>query len=367
VRDLFEQAKKHAPCIVFIDELDAIGRARGVRVGNTNDEREHTLNQLLVEMDGFETNAGVILLSATNRPDVLDAALLRPGRFDRQVVLDFPDFGGRLAILEVHAQGKPLASNVDLSSVARSTPGFSGADLANAMNEAALGTARRGAHEISQADLEDAVEKVVAGPERKSRRLEPEEKRRIAYHEAGHAVVAAHCTEADPVRKISIVPRGKAALGYTLQLPSSDRHLLTRRALFDRIRGLLGGRAAEELVLGESSTGSENDLEQATNLARSVVARFGMGESVRLLHCASKSSLQMIPDLDGNAARDCSEQTASLIDVESRQILDQLYQDARRLLEQYKDELERVAEALIERETLDESQFRELLGHSGHR
>jgi cell division protease FtsH len=229
VRDLFEQATEHAPCIVFIDELDAIGRARGVRVSNVNDEREHTLNQLLVEMDGFEDNAGVILLSATNRPDVLDAALLRPGRFDRQVVLDSPDIEARRAILAVHARNKPLASDVDLMAVARATPGFSGADLANAMNEAAIGAARRGEKEITQEVLEEAVEKVVAGPERKSRRLEPEEKRRVAYHEAGHALVATHSPACDPVHKISIVPRGRAALGYTLQLPTGDQHLLTRR------------------------------------------------------------------------------------------------------------------------------------------
>jgi cell division protease FtsH len=311
VRDLFQQAKEHAPCIVFIDELDAIGRTRGVHVSNVNDEREHTLNQLLVEMDGFEPNAGVILLSATNRPDVLDPALLRPGRFDGQVVLDSPDVEGRRAILEVHARGKPLAPDLDLSVVARSTPGFSGADLANAMNEAALGAARRNAQEISQADLEAAVEKVVAGPERRSRRLEPEEKRRVAYHEAGHAVVAAHCKEADPVRKISIVPRGRAALGYTLQLPTGDQHLFTRSALFDRMRGLLGGRAAEDLILGEVSTGAENDLELATNLARSVIGRFGMRESVRLLHCAPLPTSGWPTELTGFPGRDCSDRTAA--------------------------------------------------------
>jgi cell division protease FtsH len=311
VRDLFPQAKEHAPCIVFIDELDAIGRTRGVHVSNVNDEREHTLNQLLVEMDGFEPNAGVILLSATNRPDVLDPALLRPGRFDRQVVLDSPDVEGRRAILEVHARGKPLAPDLDLSVVARSTPGFSGADLANAMNEVALGAARRNAQEISQADLEAAVEKVAAGPERRSRRLEPEEKRRVAYHEAGHAVVAAHCKEADPVRKISIVPRGRAALGYTLQLPTGDQHLFTRSALFDRMRGLLGGRAAEDLILGEVSTGAENDLELATNLARSVIGRFGMGESVRLLHCAPLPTSGRPTELTGLPGRDCSDRTAA--------------------------------------------------------
>jgi cell division protease FtsH len=362
VRDLFQEAKKNAPCIVFIDELDAIGRARGVRVGNVNDEREHTLNQLLVEMDGFEPNAGVILLSATNRPDVLDIALLRPGRFDRQVVLDSPDIEGRRAILEIHSRGKPMASDVDLDAVARATPGFSGADLANAMNEAALAAARRGADEITQSEFEAAVEKVVAGPERKSRRLGPEEKRRVAYHEAGHAIVATHCTSSDPVHKISIVPRGKAALGYTLQLPIGDRHLLTRSALFDRIRGLLGGRASEELVLGEVSTGAENDLEIATDLARSVVGRYGMGDSVRLLHSATPTSLPGSPAFtEGLGLRDCSEHTAALLDEESEQLLQQLYADDRKILEEHRDELERVALALIERESLDESEFLTLL------
>jgi cell division protease FtsH len=357
VRDLFEQATEHAPCIVFIDELDAIGRARGVRVSNVNDEREHTLNQLLVEMDGFEDNAGVILLSATNRPDVLDAALLRPGRFDRQVVLDSPDIEARRAILAVHARNKPLASDVDLMAVARATPGFSGADLANAMNEAAIGAARRGEKEITQEVLEEAVEKVVAGPERKSRRLEPEEKRRVAYHEAGHALVATHSPACDPVHKISIVPRGRAALGYTLQLPTGDQHLLTRSALFDRIRGLLGGRAAEELVLGEVSTGAENDLEQATNLVRSVVARFGMGDSERLLHCASNDMPILAEGADGFAMRNCSERTAALIDEEAEQLLEQLYGEARAILDRHKDALERVARTLLEKETLDEQEF----------
>jgi cell division protease FtsH len=243
VRDLFQQAKTSAPCIIFIDELDAIGRQRGVHVGAVNDEREQTLNQLLVEMDGFEANKGVILLAATNRPEVLDRAILRPGRFDRQVIIDSPDIDGREAILQVHSKGKPLAKNVDLRRVAQGTPGFSGADLANAMNEAALLAARRRSKEVEQRDLEEAVEKVVAGPERKSRRLSEEEKRRVAYHEAGHALIAAHSEHADPVHKISIVPRGRAALGYTMQLPDSEQFLATRTELLDKLRGLLGGRA----------------------------------------------------------------------------------------------------------------------------
>ena len=362
VRDLFQQAKLHAPCIVFIDELDAVGRVRGRNIGASHDERENTLNQLLVEMDGFDANRGVILLSATNRPDVLDPALLRPGRFDRQVVLDSPDKDGRRAILAVHARGKPLADDIDLDAVARATPAFSGADLANAMNEAALGAARRGASEIAQGDIDAAIEKVVAGPERRSRRLDPKEKRRVAHHEAGHAVVSAYCEHADPVRKISIVPRGRAALGYTLQLPTGDQHLLTRSELLDRIRGLLGGRAAEELILDEVSTGAENDLALATNLARSLIARFGMGESVRLLHCVPPETIgPLLRPGDLDSLRGCSERTASLIDEETASLLDGLYADARRILVKHRDVLERVASALCERETLDADDFAELL------
>ena len=269
VRDLFLQAKGHAPCIIFIDELDAIGRQRGVHVGSVNDEREQTLNALLVEMDGFEPNIGVILLAATNRPEVLDRALLRPGRFDRQVIVDLPDLDGREAILKVHSKDKHLAPEVDLRRIAAATAGFSGADLANVLNEAALLTARRQDVQITQADLEEAIEKVIAGPERKSRRLSDQDKRRVAYHEVGHALIAAHTLHADPVHKISIVPRGRAALGYTLQLPTEDQFLLTRSELVDRIRGLLGGRAAEEIVFGEVSTGAQNDLERATALGAS--------------------------------------------------------------------------------------------------
>lgn len=260
VRDLFNQAQQQAPCIVFIDELDAIGRERGVHVGAVNDEREQTLNQLLVEMDGFQPNVGVILLAATNRPEVLDKALLRPGRFDRQVVIDAPDLVGREAILKVHCRGKPLGDDVDLRRIAQGTPGFSGADLANTVNEAALLAARRNSNVITHKDLEEAVEKVVAGPERKTRRLDEQGKRRVAYHEVGHALVATYSPHADPVHKISIIPRGRAALGYTLQLPADDQFLLTRADLLDRVKGLLGGRASEELVFGEVSTGAENDL-----------------------------------------------------------------------------------------------------------
>ena len=362
VRDLFQQAKAQAPCLVFIDELDAIGGQRGVHLGTVNDEREQTLNQLLVEMDGFEPNSGVILLAATNRPEVLDRALLRPGRFDRQVVIDSPDLEGREAILKIHVRDKPLAPDVDLRRVAQATPGFSGADLANAMNEAALLAARRRSTTITQHDIEDAVEKVVAGPERKSRRLVEKEKRRVAYHEVGHALVAAYCEHADPVRKISIVPRGRAALGYTLQLPTGDQFLLSRSDLIDRIRGLLGGRAAEELVFGEVTTGAENDLEHATALARQMVGLYGMSESIGLAHVGQKQN-PFLPALqDGAIQRDCSEQTAREIDQEVKKLLSDAYESAKGILSSHRDQLERVAQELLKRETLDEQAFNALLG-----
>jgi cell division protease FtsH len=329
VRDLFTQAKTQAPCIVFIDELDAIGRQRGVHVGAVNDEREQTLNQLLVEMDGFAPNVGIILLAATNRPDVLDRALLRPGRFDRQVVVDAPDIDGREAILKVHARDKRLAANANLRDIARGTPGFSGADLANALNEAALLAARRGAKEITQADLQEAVEKVVAGPERKSRRLGEQEKRRVAYHEVGHALIAAHSEHADPVHKISVIPRGRAALGYTLQVPEAEQFLMTRTELLDRIRGLLGGRAAEDVVFGEVTTGAENDLERATAMARQMVCMFGMNDQLGLAHVAQRTGPAFLPGMENQMQRDCSEATAKLIDDEVRKILDRTYVEAR--------------------------------------
>jgi len=362
VRDLFQQAKAKSPCIVFIDELDAIGRQRGVHVGAVNDEREQTLNQLLVELDGFAPNAGVIVLAATNRPDVLDRALLRPGRFDRQVVVDAPDIDGREAILRVHIRGKPLAKDVDLHRIAQSTPGFSGADLANAVNEAALLAARRHAIEISQKDLEDAVEKVVAGPERKSRRLREEEKRRVAYHEVGHALVAAYSEHADPVHKISIIPRGRAALGYTMQLPADDQFLLTRSELLDRIRGMLGGRAAEEVVFQEVTTGAENDLDRATAVARQMVCLFGMSEAVGLARCVQRQGPMFLPGAEGAFQRDCSEQTAQQIDSEVKRILDTAYNEAKGILFVHRDQLERVAAELLKCETLDGDTFNQLIG-----
>jgi cell division protease FtsH len=361
VRDLFVQAKGKAPCIIFIDELDAIGRQRGVHVGAVNDEREQTLNQLLVEMDGFEANAGVILLAATNRPDVLDRALLRPGRFDRQVIVDAPDLRGREAILKVHAREKPLAPDVDLRRVAQATPGFSGADLANALNEAALMAARRGVRMIEQQDLEEAFEKVVAGPERKSRRLNDEQKRRVAYHEVGHALVAAYCKHADPVHKISVVPRGKAALGYTMQLPAEDQFLLSRSELLDRLRGLLGGRAAEEIIFNEITTGAENDLERATTLARQMICIYGMSERLGLTHCAQRQNT-MLQGPDAAIQRDCSEDTARLIDQEVKKLLDRSYAEAKDILNEHVEQLELVARELLEKETLDRTTFYKLIG-----
>jgi cell division protease FtsH len=361
VRDLFQQAKNSAPCIVFIDELDAIGRQRGAHIGPVNDEREQTLNQLLVEMDGFEANKGVILLAATNRPEVLDRALLRPGRFDRQVIVDAPDIDGREAILLVHSKGKPLDPHVNLRRIAQATPGFSGADLANTMNEAALLAARRKAPKIQQLDMEEAIEKVVAGPERKSRRLGDEEKRRVAYHEVGHALVATHSERADPVHKISIVPRGRAALGYTMQLPNHQQFLATRGELLDRIRGLLGGRAAEEVVFGEVSTGAENDLERATALARQMVCVYGMNERIGLAHVAQRQNA-MLAGPDAQLQRDSSEATAREIDEEVKKILDRTYAEAKKILAANRNQLEKVSAELLHRETIGGDEFYELIG-----
>ena len=360
VRDLFLQAKNHAPCIIFVDELDAIGRQRGVAMGAVNDEREQTLNALLVELDGFEPNTGVILLAATNRPEVLDRALLRPGRFDRQVIVDTPDLDGREAILKVHSKGKRLGPDVDLRRLAAATAGFAGADLANVLNEAALLAARRRVTEIAQRDLEEAIEKVVAGPERRSRRLSEDEKRRVAYHETGHALIAAHSKHADPVHKISIVPRGRAALGYTMQLPGEDQFLLTRGALMDRIRGMLGGRAAEEVVFGEVSTGAQNDLERATALGRQMVAMYGMSERLGLVHCAQRQPT-FLNGQELQIQRDCSEQTAREMDEEVKQLLGVAYDQAKETLVSHRDQLELVATELLKSETIDGPTFYKLV------
>jgi cell division protease FtsH len=362
VRDLFQKAKAQAPCIIFIDELDAVARQRGVHMGPVNDEREQTLNQLLVGMDGFEANVGVIVLAATNRPEVLDRALLRPGRFDRQVMVDAPDLEGRLAVLKLHVRNKPLATEVNLRKIAQQTPGFSGADLANVVNEAALLAARHGATQIGQIDLEDAVEKVVAGPERKSRRLNEEDKKRVAYHEVGHALVAAYSQHADAVHKITIIPHGHAALGYTMQLPTEDHYLMNRSALVDRIKGQLGGRAAEEVIFKEVSTGAENDLQQATALARNMVALYGMSETIGLAHCAQRQNPFGAGMPDSFMQRDCSEQTAREIDQEVKKILDQAYADAKAIVQEHRDQLESVAGELLAHETIDGKTFLRLLG-----
>jgi cell division protease FtsH len=362
VRDLFRQAKEQAPCIVFIDELDAIGRQRGVHVAGGNDEREQTLNQLLVEMDGFDPNQGVILLGATNRPEVLDRALLRPGRFDRLVLVDAPDLEGREAVLRVHARNKPLNPGVNLHQIAEVTAGFSGADLANLINEAALLAARTGATNIQQSHLEEAFEKVVAGPERKSRRLGETEKRRVAYHEVGHALVAAFTGGTDRVGKISIVPRGKAALGFTMQLPTEQQYLMTRDEILDRVTGLLGGRAAEELVFGEGTTGAESDLERATAMVRQMICVYGMSKNMGLAHLAQRQGPMHLAGPDGSFNYDCSDETAYLIDQEVKELLEACHSRARDLLSERRDLLERVAQELLKKESLHGETFYKLIG-----
>ncbi len=358
VRDLFNQAKKNAPCIIFIDEIDAIGKFRGGAImGGGNEEREQTLNQLLVEMDGFEPNIGVIILAATNRPEILDPALLRPGRFDRQVVLDAPDARGREAILKVHSRNKPLANDVDLKSIALRTPGFSGADLANVVNEAALLAAREGAKKISQRHFEEAVEKVMAGPERKSRRIGEKERRRVAFHEAGHALVAFHCPNAAPVAKISIIPRGKAALGYTMQLPEEERYLMTKNELLDKICVSLGGRAAEEEVFNEISSGAQNDLEVATEIARSMVCRFGMSEKIGPVALVKETSpFLKVPGLTDQ--QQLSPELQAEVDKEVRRVIEEQYERAKKILKENRDALERVSEELLVKEVMSADEFK---------
>jgi len=355
VRDLFDQAKRHSPCIVFVDEIDAVGRQRGAGLGGSHDEREQTLNQLLVEMDGFDTDTNIIIMAATNRPDILDPALLRPGRFDRRVVLDRPDVRGREAILRVHVKGKPLDSDVDLSILARATPGFVGADLENLVNEAAILAARRNRKSISMAEFEEAIERVIAGPERKSRLISQEEKRIIAYHEAGHAVVMNALPEADPVQKVSIIARGMAA-GYTLSLPQEDRTLMPRKKLIAEMVGLLGGRAAEELVFDDITSGAGNDLERVTQLARMMVTRLGMSEELGPMVYGQKEELIFL-GREIAEQRDYSEAVAEQIDREVRRLVNEAYQKARQLLIQYRDKLDAVAQRLLEVETLSREEF----------
>ena len=359
VRDQFEQAKKTAPCLVFVDEIDAVGRQRGAGLGGGHDEREQTLNQLLVEMDGFGVNEGVIVLAATNRPDVLDPALLRPGRFDRQVILDQPDVRGREAILKVHAVNKPLETNVDLAVLARRTPGFTGADLANMLNEAAILAARRNKRRIGMDELEEAIDRVIAGPERRSRVISEREKRLVAYHEAGHAVLGYLLPHADPVHKVSIIPRGRAG-GYTLSLPKEDRYYLTRSELFDRVTQLLGGRVAEELALEEISTGAQNDLERATSVIRKMITEYGMSEELGPLTFGHKQE-EVFLGRDIARDRNYSEEVASAIDREVRHFVDVCYNKAASLLTENRDRLDKVAAALLENETLEAEEFMALM------
>lgn len=358
VRDLFEQAKKNAPCIVFIDEIDAVGRQRGAGLGGGHDEREQTLNQLLVEMDGFGINEGIIILAATNRPDILDPALLRPGRFDREVVVDRPDVKGREEILKVHARNKPINEDVDLSVLARRTPGFTGADLENLMNEAALLSARRNKKKIEMPELEEAITRVIAGPEKKSRIMTDRERRLVAYHEAGHAVVAQLLPHVDPVHEVSIVPRGRAG-GYTMILPKEDRFFMGKNELMDQVTHLLGGRASEELVLSEVSTGAQNDLERATEIARRMVMEYGMSENIGPMTLGHKQE-EVFLGRDLTRGRNYSEEVAASIDKEVRNIIDICYTKAKSLLSDNVNKLHKVAQALLEREKLDEEEFLEV-------
>jgi cell division protease FtsH len=355
VRDLFEQAKKQTPCLVFVDELDAVGRQRGAGLGGGHDEREQTLNQLLVELDGFEPNSGVILLAATNRPDILDPALLRPGRFDRRVVIDRPDLNGRREILKIHLRNKQIEDNVAIDVIAKRTPGFTGADLCNVCNEAALLAARLDKKKASMADFEEAIDKTIAGPERKSRVVTEREKEIIAYHELGHAVVAYHLPNADPVHKISILSRG-LALGYTLQIPDEDRFLMSREQMLDEITGLLGGRVAEELKFSEITTGASNDLERSTEIARRMVTQYGMSNKLGPLTFGKKhESVFLGRDLSED--RNYSEQIAYDIDMEVRNIINDCYERARKILTSSMHYLDNLAKTLLEREHLGREEF----------
>ena len=358
VRDLFDQAKRHSPAIVFVDEIDAVGRQRGAGLGGSHDEREQTLNQLLVEMDGFDTDTNVIIIAATNRPDILDPALLRPGRFDRRVVLDRPDVKGREAILKVHVKGKPLAPDVDLAALARSTPGFVGADIENLVNEGAILSARRNKKIIGQAELEESIERVIAGPERKSRLISPEEKKIIAYHEAGHAVIMNALPEHDPVHKVTIIGRGMAG-GYTMPLPEEDRILMPRKKLLAELVALLGGRAAEEIVFDDITSGASNDIERVTKLARTMVTRLGMSAGMGPMVYGQKEELIFL-GREISEQRDYSEAVAEEIDNEVRTIVNAAYKDARKLLTKYRKQLDAVANKLLEVETLSKDDFQKL-------
>ena len=359
VRDLFDQAKRHSPCIIFIDEIDAVGRHRGAGLGGSHDEREQTLNQILVEMDGFDTDTNVIILAASNRPDILDPALLRPGRFDRRVVLDIPDILGRKGILDVHVRGKPLANDIDLEILARRTPGFVGADIENMVNEAAILAARRDKKVIGMEEFGEAIERVVAGPERKSRIISDEEKEIIAYHEAGHAMVMSKLPHCDPVHKVSIVARGMA-LGYTMPLPEEDRYLKHRAKFRDKLAGLLGGRAAEELMFNDVTTGAASDLEQVTKLARKMVCEYGMSEELGPMTFGKKQELVFL-GREISEQRDYSEAMAQEIDREVRRFIDEAHSRAREILTTYRDKLIALAQRLIEEETLEGAKLQAML------
>ena len=359
VRDLFEQAKQASPCIIFIDEIDAVGRHRGAGLGGGHDEREQTLNQLLVEMDGFELKDNIILIAATNRPDILDPALLRPGRFDRQIVVDRPDRKGRQQILEVHAKGKPLAREIDLDVLAAATPGFTGADLANVINEAALLAARRGSKTIGQSELEEGIMRVIAGPEKKSRLFSEKERKITAYHEMGHALVGYYLEGTDEVHKISIVSRGQA-LGYTISLPAEDRYLTTKSTLMDQMAMTLGGRAAEELVFNEVTTGAANDIERITSTAKQMIMRFGMSEKLGPRVLGRNHDMPFLGREMG-AEPDYSEEIAKEIDDEIRRVIEEAHDKATTVLREHMAELHKLSAILIERETIDKSQFERLL------
>lgn len=359
VRDLFETAKAHKPCLIFVDEIDAVGRQRGAGLGGGHDEREQTLNQLLVEMDGFDANTGVIMIAATNRPDVLDPALLRPGRFDRQIVVDAPDVKGREAILKIHAKGKPIEEKVDMAIIARRTPGFTGADLANSLNEAALLAARRSGNKIAQSDIEEALDRVMAGPERKSRVMDPKERKIIAYHEAGHAVVGELLEHSDPVHKVTILPRGMS-LGSTWSLPEKETFLTSEQELLDDIAMSLGGRVAEDLVFGSVTTGAVGDLERVTRVARAMVTKYGMSSKLGTM-AIGRSHRNPFLGRDWSEERDYSEEVARIIDEEVRKIVESSRERAEQLLVSHRDKLDAISEALLDRETLDREEFLALM------
>jgi len=360
VRDLFEKGKDNAPCIIFVDELDAVGRQRGAGLGGGHDEREQTLNQLLVEMDGFEPNEGIILMAATNRPDILDPALLRPGRFDRQVVVDRPDRRAREAILKIHVKDKPVDDSVDMEVLARRTPGFTGADMENLANEAAILAARRDKDIITMVEFDDAIDRVIAGPQKKSRVINDKEKNLVAYHETGHALLGELLENADRTHKVSIIPRGSAG-GFTIPLPEDDKNFMTKRELFDKITALLGGRASEDIFLEDISTGAQNDLERATKIARAMVTEYGMSDKVGHLTLGQKHDEQVFLGRDISSSRNYSEKVAAEIDREVRSIIEYCYEKAQNLLKENRDAVERIVEALKEKETLNAKQINKLI------